>query len=169
MSIEAFGHMLDGIRGGCKAVGKALATHLDVPYYEDRDERLLGHRLKTVPVEEALKQGLLSARQFRLPSGAILETNEWPDILFEPGVEFLTEAVRTKDNYPDSYNNVLEAVQKLPHGITGVYFHVRSLNLVLLGPMGEKVGIRASTLSTPIGMVPSEARHLGSLKKAATA
>jgi len=70
----------------------------------------------------------------------------------------------TGDNWPDNFNKAGEAVAKLPHGITGIYFHIPSLNLILLGPLGEKVGIRSTRLASHM----PDLDRLLELKKAAT-
>lgn len=79
------------------------------------------------------------------------------DVPYYSDREFMREP-----HYPDSCNGVAEAVAKLPYGITGAYFNVPSLNLVLIGPFGEKIGIRAMSLR----MEPAD--PLERLKKAAT-
>jgi hypothetical protein len=176
-AIKAFGAMLEGQRGICAQIGKALCQRLDVPYLEDREaEKFLGHRytkesLKgTTGGNEGDVEGpLLPTREFRFPNGELLQTNEWPKRLFDEHAEQLTEEVWTHDNWPDSYNDVQKALQKCAHGITGVYFHWPSMNLVLLNASGEKVGIRSSALVIPlIGLNKENAILLGKLKKAAT-
>jgi len=62
---------------------------------------------------------------------------------------------------PDSYNSVEEAVRKLPHGITGTYFHRRSMNLVLLGPLDEKVGIRSTSFLSGVEPLKTLKKHEG--------
>jgi hypothetical protein len=120
---------------------RLLAERLGVPYLEERrGERRLGHRLKEVSDEEAIKQGLFPTRRFRSPTGEILETNEWPPTNYEQ----LTDEVWSRDNFPTSYNTIQEAVQKLPNGIKAMYFHLVSLTLVLVAPDGELVGVRKS-------------------------
>jgi hypothetical protein len=121
---------------------RELAERMGVPYLEERrGERCLGHRLKDVSDEEAIKQGLFPTRRFRSPTGEILETNEWPPMNYEQ----LTDEVWTHDNFPTSYNSIQEAVQKLPNGIKAMYYHLVSLTLVLVAPDGELVGIRRSS------------------------
>lgn len=146
-SLKSFFEMIAGQSLSCSGIGQALAIRLDVPYLEDRSgERMLGHRLKEVPEAEAIEKGLLLTRQFRFASGEILCTDEWPERLFKEENMQLTEEVWTKDNWPDSYNSVGDAVAKLPNGITGIYYHKPSMNLILVGPHGEKVGIRSTAL-----------------------
>lgn len=140
--IQAFGQMITGQGNACVQVGKALCTRLGIPYLEGREvEKLLGHRLSTTPKEEAIAQGLLPMRRFRLPSGDVLDTDEWP-----PQGDQLTEEVWTRDNWPDSFNDVGGAVAKLSAGVAAVYFHRQSLNLVLVAPDGTKVGIRSTAI-----------------------
>lgn len=169
MSIfKAFGAMIQATGNGCQHIGKALAQRVGVPYHEDREvERMLGHRLLSVPKEEAIKQGLLPTRQFQLPDGTVVAEKDVPAHWFNEAKQ-LTDEVWTKDNWPDNCNDVNGAIQKLTHGITGVYYHRPSMNLVLLGPMGEKVGIRATTLIGPQGLM-RDAGRFGLLKKAASA
>jgi hypothetical protein len=162
--INAFGEMLEGKNKACKAVGLALCKRLDVPYLEGREEdRLLGHRLMTVPEEEALKGELLPTRQFKFASGEVLCTNEWPERIFEEDAEQLTEEVWTRENRPDVMGQASEMVRKLPDGIVGAYVHLQSMCLVLVCPTGLKVGIYVNSQSVR-GWEP-----LGVLKKAATA
>lgn len=168
-SIQAFLDMIEGIGGGCATIGRALAVRLNVPYHEDREgERLLGHRLREVPREEAIEQGLLSQRRYRLPGGDLCDTDE-----FLSGAEQLTEEVWTRDNWPTSYNDVPGAIGRLQHGIAGVYFHRPSMNLVLIDSMGEKVGIRSTKLTGPFGLQTEAIREgllmLGRLKGPGTA
>lgn len=137
---------------------RTLAANLGVPYLEEREgERLLGHRLKEVSREAAIEQGLFPTRRFRAPDGTVLETDEFPDMSYDQ----LTEEVWTKENWPSSYNSVQEALQKVPDGITAIYFHKPSLNLVLVAPGGELVGIRRTAFYDPV-----EVQALDLLKKA---
>lgn len=172
--------MLDGTI--LVALGKALAHRCQVPYHEDREtEKLLGHRLTKVPVEGSTTGSrdasandddapLLPTRVFCFPNGELLHTNEWPKRLFDEHAVQITEEVWTHENWPDSYNNVQDALQKCAHGITGVYYHKPSMNLVILNVTGEKVGIRSSSLVIPfVGLKKEEAFKLGRLKKAASA
>jgi len=182
VSIKAFGDMLLGQGNSCATIGKALASRLNVPYHEDRvgGSKLLGYRHSKRSnsgysrgpgaKEEDLEGSLLPTHEFKFPNGEILRTTEWPKRIFEENAVQLTEEVWEQDPYwPDSFNDVLGAVQKLQHGITGVYHHGPSMNLVLLGPSGEKVGIRSTALSTPfIGLHREQCQHLGKLKKAWT-
>jgi hypothetical protein len=139
-----------------------LAKRIGVPYLAERDhERLLGHRLKEVPQEEAIKQGLFPTRRFRSPTGEILETDEFPTMDHEQ----LTDEVWTHENWPtDPNNTVLEALQKVPHGIIAIYYHMTCLNLVLVTPERELIGIRRTALYDR-----NEVQALNRLKKAATA
>jgi len=156
--LQAF---IDHIHTGPASMAKELAKRLGVPYLEGRQgERLLGHRLKEVSKEDAIKQGLFPTRRFRTPTGEILETNEFPPMDHEQ----LTEEVWTKENWPTSYNSIREAVRKVPHGITAMYFHMPSLNVVLVAPDGELIGIRRTSFYDEV-----QVKALRSLKKAATA
>ena len=139
-----------------------LAKRIGVPYLVERDyERLLGHRLKDVPEEEAIKQGLFQTRRFRSPTGEILETDKYLTMDHEQ----LTEEVWTRDNWPtDPNNSVLEALQKVPHGIIAIYYHRTCLNIVLVTPERELIGIRRTALYDR-----AEVQALFRLKKAATA
>jgi hypothetical protein len=139
-----------------------LAERIGVPYLAERDhEKLLGHRLKEVPKEEAIKQGLFPTRRFRSPTGEILETDEFPTMDHEQ----LTEEVWTRDHWPtDPNNTVLEALQKVPHGIIAIYYHMTCLNIVLVTPERELIGIRRTALYDR-----NEVQALNRLKKAATA
>ncbi len=179
--IKAFGAMLDGQGNGCITVGHALCARLGVPYLQEREsERLLGHR-RTKTLRGGFRKGamasmdelegeLLAEREFRFPNGELLRTNEWPKRLFEEKAEQLSEEVWTKENWPDSFNDAKEAVAKLPNGITGVYYHRPSMNLVLVGPTGEKVGVRSTAIMTPmIGIDRDHVFALGALKKASAA
>jgi hypothetical protein len=136
-----------------------LAKRLDVPYLVERDrERLLGHRLREISDEEALKQGLFPTRRFRSPTGEILETDEFPTMDHDQ----LTEEVWTRENWPtDPNNTVLEALQKVPRGITAMYYHMTTLNLVLVTPEGDLIGIRRTALYDK-----DEVKALDRLKKA---
>lgn len=157
MSIDGFIQMIQGLGAGCEGLGRGLAQHVGVPFYEDRRERMLGHCLREKvgvyrrrSLAEIDVSELLPTRQFRFKSGEVLCTNDWPSRLFEEENEQLTEEVWTYDHWPDSYNDVEGAVAKLSKGITGVYWHASSLNLVLLGAQGERVGIRSVDLMTPL-------------------
>jgi hypothetical protein len=180
--IRAFGAMLDGTGNILVTVGKALALRCQVPYHENREvEKLMGHRRTKIlmggirkgpggPSEDELEGPLLSTREFRFPTGELLQTNEWPKRIFDEHAEQLTEEVWTHDHGPDSHNDVQEAVQKCAHGITGVYYHRPSMNLVLVSASGKKIGIRSTALVIPlIGLKQADARLLGRLKKAASA
>lgn len=183
MSIKAFGEMLNGIGGGVTTLGRALAAHLGVPYLEKREgERLLGHYLidpaqrytRLLPDrekirDEAVQQGnLLPTRRFRMPNGEILDADTCPDMKAEQ----LTEEAWSRDNWPTSCNDVEGALGRLQYGITGVYYHRPSMNLVLVDPAGERVGIRSTALTGPFGLKTEknlkEIRALGRLKKAPT-
>ena len=161
--IKDFFAMIGAIGGGCVAIGKALGQKLDVPYMEEREgEKLLGCKLK-----EGHEGELFPTHRYRFPSGEILCTNEWPERLVKEKAEQLTEEVWTKDNWHNSFNDVEGAVQKLPNGIVGVYFHRPSMNLVLVAPGGEKVGIRSTALRKPFRDAGYEAcEPLGRLTKA---
>lgn len=167
-AIKSFGAMLSGQGNICIQLGKALCHRLSVPYHEAREEeRLLGHRLREVPAEEALKQGLLPTRRFKFPDGRVLDQEEFPPVDLQ--YDTLTEEVWSHDNTPDSYNDVTSAVQKCSHGITGVYYHRPSMNLVLVNAAGEKIGIRSTALVVPlVGLREDEARLLGKLRRAET-
>jgi hypothetical protein len=180
--IKAFGAMLDGTGNILVTLGKALALRCQVSYHEDREsEKLLGHRrtkilkggIRSGPGgvgEDELEGPLLPTREFRFPTGELLQTNEWPKRIFVEHAEQLTEEVWTNDHSPDSHNDIQEAVQKCTHGITGVYYHRASMNLVLVSASGKKVGIRSTALVTPlVGLKEADARLLGRLKKAASA
>lgn len=155
MSIKAFGDLLTGLGRGAEGIGRHLAQRLDVPFYEDRDERLLGHCLKEDlrRFQELRDKGMLDAselfptRRFRFATGEILCTNKWPDRLFKEENEQLTEEVWSHDHWPDSCNDIDGAIDKLPSGVTGIYWHAPSLNLILVGPGGVKVGIRSVCLT----------------------
>jgi hypothetical protein len=164
-SIQAFLSMIEGIGGGCATIGRALAVRLNVPYHEDREgERLLGHRLKEVPLGVAIE--LLPSQRYRLSNGDVSQR-------YESGAEQLTEEVWTRDNWPTSYNDVPGAIRKLQHGIAGVYYHRPSMNLVLIDTMGEKVGIRSTKLTGPFGLqdeaILEGLKMLGRLKGPGTA
>jgi len=120
-----------------------LAKRLGVPYLKERNrEMLLGHKLIGITRDEAIKQGLLPTRRFRSPTGKILETNKFPTMDYEQ----LTDEVWTRNNFPTSNNSVLEALQKVPNGIIALYWHMTSLNIVLVSPYGDLVGIRRTAL-----------------------
>lgn len=163
------------------SIGKALCKLLDVPYYEDRGiEQLLGHRYMRKDIlegnsriygsstDDRLEGPLLSMREFLLVNGDILRTNDWK--LIPSDAKQLTEEVWTRDDYPDSYNNIVEAVNKLSYGITGAYYHKSQANLVLLSPTGEKVGIRKTQFMMPTrSMLAERIAPFSRLRKAATA
>lgn len=76
--------------------------------------------------------------------------------------EQLTEEVWTREHWPtDPNNTVLEALQKVPRGITAMYFHMTCLNLVLVTPEGDLIGIRRTALYDK-----DEVKALDRLKKA---
>jgi len=165
-----------------KSVARGLCALLDVPYHEDREtERLLGHRrMRQQTLEDRsriygapdnddrLEGPLLPTRLFRMPDGQELAQDEFPPL--DSGAEQLTEEVWTRDHYPDSYNGILEAVTKLPHGVTGGYYHRGQMMLVLISPTGERVGIRRAEFMLPTrSMLAERVAPLAKLRKAATA
>lgn len=166
--IQAFGQMLSGQGSICAQIGKALCYRLNIPYSEDREgEILLGHRLKETSLEEALEKGLLPTRRFKASDGRILDQDDFPTPIND--YEQLTEEVWTRANWPDSFNDVSEAIQKCGDGITGAYFHRPSLNLVLLDKVGKKVGIRSTSLMIPmIGLKEENVKLLGRLRRVET-
>jgi hypothetical protein len=108
--IDAFGDMIENMGAGCRGLGQTLAEMIDVPYQHGREtDAFLGHRLKEVPREDAIAQGLLL-----LPLRRFRRGDEVIDIEgFPPAIEtweLLTEEVWSKDNWPDSFNEPVEAV-----------------------------------------------------------
>jgi hypothetical protein len=166
---EVFATRLLALAEEHKSVARGLCAMLEVPFLDDRcDEHLQGHRLKEVKREEAIAQGLLPTRRFKFPDGRVVDQDEFPKM--SEDADQLTEEVWSKDNWPDCYCTILEAVQKLPHGVTADllsrgaeehgYFHKHSLNL----------GIRRTQFEIPTrSMLADRIAPLASLKKAATA
>lgn len=166
--IKAFGDMIAGVSGGCRTIGKALATHLGVPYYEDREkECLLGHRLKA----EGDSSPLLPTRRFRLPDGATLDTQEFPPV--DADAEQLTEEVWSRNHRPDVIGDAMDALRAAPAGIIGIYMHMPTLCLVVIDPSGKKIGIRSTALQGPFGVLSPEILRnwtlMGKFKRPATA
>lgn len=171
MSIKAFGAMLEGQGHGCSAIGKALAAGVGVPYHTEREsERCLGHRLLNGHPESNRKRDddveYLPRPLYRLGADVVETVSGDPpsvDGRFHD-VEQLTEEVWTRDNWPDSCNSVALAVAKLLEGIIGVYYHRPSMNLVLVGPQGEKVGIRSTALVAMGEILRAQCEPLGRLR-----
>ena len=169
MDPETFAARLQTLTDEHGSITAALCQILDIPHLKEREsERLLGHRLREVEREEAIEQGLLPTRRFKFPDGRVVDQDEFPKL--SENADQLTEEVWTQDHYPDSYNDILEAVQKLPHGVVAAYYHRGQLNLVLMSPTGEKVGIRRTAFLIPTrSMLAERVAPLRTLKKAATA
>ncbi len=148
----------------CQLLGKEIAKKIGVPYYEERIvERFLGHRLK------GKEAPFLDKPLYRFEG---VETEEWPmrdgkaiDMRF---VEFLTEEVWAREHWPNTADNIPDAVARLPDAkVTGIYYHGPSMCLVLMHPGGLKVGIRATTVLNPkLGVDKKGVGALGKLKKA---
>ena len=49
----------------------------------------------------------------------------------------------TREYWPDSVNGVQGAIEKVASGVAEIYYHAKSMNLVLVDGTGQKVGIRA--------------------------
>jgi len=181
MNDEIFASRFQKLVSQHGGIGRALCALLEVPYYEDREsEKLLGHRRVrqealegSSPVhgarsENTLEEPLLPTREFLLPDGSILCTNVWSEVPAD--AKQLTEEVWTRDNYPDSYNSIPEAVSKLQHGVKGGYYHKSQANLVLISGTDEKVGIRRAEFILPTrSMLAARIAPLSLLRKVATA
>lgn len=64
------------------------------------------------------------------------------------------------DNYPDSFNGVPDALEKIRRPVA-MWYHTPSMNLVILDDSGVKVGIRSTALRIPlIGMHPGNINAL---------
>lgn len=177
--LKAVGSLIAGQGNGIAAVGKALALRLDVPYHEDREGsgKIIGFQRRVNPMGPgSWSQGpgsggemegpVLDIHEWQMPNGSIVPSNNPPS---SDAIQ-LTGEVWELDSYgPDSYNDVEEAIQKCHGGITGVYWHSRSMNLVLLSASGEAVGIRSTALAVfGLGIKIEPAKLLGKLKKAMT-
>lgn len=155
MSIEGFGKLIAGFGTGATGVGRSLADRLGVPFYEDRTERCLGCYLqeeKNVWRTRSLEPGqtLLPGHLYRYGDSVVDEAEmrrRWSAGAFPD--EQLTEEAWTHDHWPDTSNDIPEAVAKLSKGVTGIYYHGASMNLVLLGADGARVGIRVTAFMRP--------------------
>lgn len=164
--IDAFCDLLKGMGSGCRGIGRAIAGMIEVPYREEREsDAFLGHRLKEIPQDEALARGLLlPLRRFRRGE-EVLDIEGFPPV--NEDWDQLTEEVWSKGNWPDSFNDPVEAVNRLPDGVAAIYYHGPSMNLVLVGARGEKVGIRSTSLARPgRGLNAEGVRILSLLRRA---
>lgn len=139
-----------------------IAKRLEIPWLESRKgELLLGHRLKEISREEAIKAGLLPTRRFRLVGGLTVDQDEFPPL--EQIEEQLTEEVWTRGNWPSVLLSIPEAIQRVPNGVIGMYYHVPSLCVVLVAPDRSLIGIRRTSFS-----ISYELQALNTLKRVAT-
>src|SRR5271168_4641892 len=126
MDPETFATRLQELTDEHKSITAALCRMLDIPHLKDREsERMLGYRRLRKEIldghshiyggpdnPERMEGPLLDTPEYRLPDGTIVATHDWKSLPVDH--VSLCEEVWTQDHYPDSYNNILEAVQKLP-------------------------------------------------------
>jgi len=141
-TLKDFAGFLQAFQGGSREIGRVIAESIGVPFREDCKERLLGYRYaeraeKFIEVTKEMKAELLPKRRF-LVDGDVVESDDQP-----PNSEWLTEGVWSRDHWPDSFNGIREAVDKVEGGVAEIYYHYASMNLVLVDATGQKIGIRS--------------------------
>ena len=77
---------------------------------------------------------------------------------------FLGDRSKGKENSPDSYNDISEAINKLGHPV-GIYYHYPTMNLVLLETNGTKIGIRSTSLRHIFGATFPVESLIGAIKE----
>ncbi len=75
----------------------------------------------------------------------------------------------TKELWPESFNNIAQALSKITFGIVAIYVHMPSLNLVLVTSMQERVGIMRTAFGHTRKEYDSAMEALSNIKKIASA
>ena len=117
--ISGFLNMLLGQNNNIKGLFVVMAQRLKIPYKSDCEDDLV------VKIRHGGKW---------VPDGG--------GLVWDYGADYSNE------NVPDSYNNVSDALAKI-HQPTAIWYHNRSMNLVILDKSGEKIGIRSTELRVP--------------------